>query len=387
MVFIFFGVGCLLPTRFFLDAWTKRGRVRLGHFIRTSYFRSMVGILLGLIACASGAMPSGSSVFSKSVAVLDLVDLKDNRVKPSISEGLRQALNVRNFKVIPYNTMVKKVSEFGWVTGQPCNNTQCGFDLGGYLSSDFVLYGTYSSLENVSAVTLKLLYVPQGRIAWSWAGEVRVNEAKPDKDPAVAWQEPVQLLGEAASGGLLELAKSSEHRSLAIIDVSEKSYLSRIFSERVLTHVEGLKRYEALGPSELGELLSAMGINRFAITPSPQGMVGLGQQLGVTALVYANVYREGSSYLCRLAMYDIEHKTAVVEFPPMSAQDFGKILEYENEFFSKLFAWEKEQGKEDLRLQSAPSISADHRSNKVLWISIGLLGLGVVIAAFWVVSL
>ncbi len=353
-------------------------------------FRSVAGILLGFIAVTSGKpLPVEPAVFSKSMAVLDLVDLKDNRVKMGVSEGLRRALNARDIKVIPYGTLVKKISEFGGAPGQPCNNTQCGFDIGGYVSSDFVLYGTYSSLEKLSAVTLKLLYLPEARIVWSWAGEVPSSEGKPDEETPAVWQEPATALAEAARGGQLILGKTSGHHSLAIIDVSEKAYLSRVFSERVLTHVSGLTQYEALGSSELAELLSALGLNKYSITPSPQGMIGLGQQLGVSGLVYARVYRDGSSYLCRLAMYDIEHKTTVVEFPPQPAQDFSKILEYENEFFSDLFAWEEQRGgRESHAVQSASHVKKEvGKSNKALWVSLGLLGLGGAITALWVENL
>jgi len=376
-------------------------------------FRSTAGFLLGCAACSLGnPLPIDPSVFSKPMAVLDLVNLRDSLPDSAAAEGLRHSLERGRFHVLSRDETEKKLEDFGASLSQRCDNTQCSFDAGGYLQADFVLYGTYSPIEKIRAVTLKLLYVPTARIVWTWVGELPVLDGVEalagDSDE---WQRPTEALAETARDGALEFRPRGDSKSLAVIDVSENFYSSRIISERVQTHMNGLTHYQPMSASELSELLGALSINKYALGPSSRNMLGLGQKLGASALLYARAYRDGNSYLCRLAFYDIDRRAVILDFPPKPTRDFGELLEYENDFFATLYSREKElehwkpensnkhgSAKNAAAVPpewaSAPSSSGldstermEKRPNIALWITLGLLGIGGGLTAFWLESL
>jgi hypothetical protein len=114
-------------------------------------------------------------------------------------------------------------------------------------------------------------------------------------------------------------------------------------------------------------------------------MIGLGQKLGVANLMYSRIYREGKSYLCRLAMYDVEHKSAILEMPPQPSEDFNKLLEYERSFFAGLA--EKEQLRSHMATAPVKVVPRETSSHKALWISLGVLGVGGGLTAVWVNNL
>jgi len=356
--------------------------------------RSTAGFFLGFAAYSLGkTLPIDPSVFSKSMVVLDLVNLRSNQPDSESAEDLRRSLALGGFRVVSRDETEKKLEEFGTTLSLPCNNTQCSFDAGGYSQADFVLYGTFSPIEKIRAVTLKLLYVPVAHVVWTWVGELPVLAAvEGDSD---AWQRPRQALADAARNGELELSPPAGPKSLAVLDVSENFYSSRIISERVQTRMTALTGYQPMSDSELSELLTALQINKFALGPSSANMTRLGKELGASALLYARAYRDGDRYLCRLAFYDVERKSVVLDFPAEPTRDFGKLLEYENDFFSTLSVREKqlqlseENDSGALSVQNPPSGSqSSPKSAKIaLWITLGLLGIGGGLTAFWVESL
>jgi hypothetical protein len=177
-----------------------------------------------------------------------------------------------------------------------------------------------------------------------------------------------------------DLDKNKHGSSLAIIDLSENSLQSRAFLERVCTRIYGNQRYDLMSPTELTELLTALEINKYSVVPSLENMIGLGQKLGVANLLYSRLYRDGSSFIYRLAMYDITNKSLVLELPPQPSEDLVKLLDYEKVFFNTLFS------KEKAGVNQAANIS-EGKSNKALWISLGVLGIGGGIAAYWVENL
>lgn len=352
---------------------------RGGHRILAMIFRSSAGVFLGFAVHSFGkTAPVDSAAFSKSMAVLDLVDLKDNRTRPEASEALRRSLVARGgFHIMNRDTMMNKLSGFGSDARQSCNNAQCSFDAGGYLQVDFVLFGTYSKLGNTHAATLKLLRVSDARIVWTWAGDIAEKGVE-----EVEEQSPSLSLTETARRGRLTGRQPRNHRNLALLDLSENTYLPRIFSERLLTHVSGLPGYDLISPSELSDLLSALAINRYSMTPSAENMIGLGERLGTSCLIYARLYQEGGAYLCRLALYDIDNKSVVVEFPPQPTRDFARIMDEERAFFSALSS---RKLKGTLALSGAAE--ADVKSHTALWISLGLLGVAVALTALWAENL
>jgi hypothetical protein len=95
------------------------------------------------------------------------------------------------------------------------------------------------------------------------------------------------------------------------------------------------------------------------------------------------MYRDGKNFLYRLAMYDVEKKSMVLELPPQPSTDYLKLLDYERVFFNTLFGKELQKAEES----APPTVTESGKSRKALWISLGLLGLGGGLAAVWLENL
>jgi hypothetical protein len=338
---------------------------------------------LCLASASLGAAPEkvDSVRAHNRIAVLDLVDLGDNSQKPEATESLRKALEASGkWIVINRDSVVKKLADFNINPHQGCNNPQCGFDVGNVVQADYVLFGTFSALGLVQGVTLKLLNISTAKIAWTRVAEI---QGFTDPERLRSMDRLSQTLAMELAQPRQEPEKSHHGKSLAVIDLSENSPQSRVFFERVCTRIYGNSNYDLMSPTELTELLTALEINKYSIVPSLENMIGLGQKLGVSGLLYSRLYRDGKSYIYRLAMYDVTGKSLVLELPPQPSEDLLKLLDYEKVFFNTLFS-------KDISTSQAAAPAAlkeGGKSNKALWISLGVLGLGGGIAAYWVESL
>ncbi len=312
------------------------------------------------------------------MAVLEFVDLTDNSQKPDVADLMRKTLGATgNWTVLPRDSVAKRLGEFNINPHQSCNNPQCSFDIGNVVQAEYVLFGTASPLASVQAVTLKLLHIPSAKIVWT-----KVLEAEGGSE-----SDRMRSLEKAFSGAASEMAKvkpdqdKAKHgKSLAVIDLSENSPQSRAFFERVCTRVYGNTAFDLMSPTELTELLTALEINKYSVVPSLENMIGLGQKLGVSNLLYSRLYRDGRSYIYRLAMYDVSGKALVLELPPQPSEDIIKLLDYEKVFFNTLFSKEKDAPNQAV-------VKDGSKSNKALWISLGVLGIGGGVAAYWVENL
>jgi hypothetical protein len=314
------------------------------------------------------------------IAVLDLVDMADNQPKPEVAEFLRRSLqSTGRWSVFTRDSVARKLGEFNMNPSAPCNNPQCSFDIGNVVQAEYVMYGTSSPLGSVQAVTLKLLNIPTAKVVWT-----RVVEAAgvSDAERARGLERSFAAIAAELSEKRPEAPRQKHGRSLAVVDLSENSLQSRVFFERVHTRIYGSPAYDLMSPTELGELLTALEINKYSIVPSLDNMIGLGRKLGVSSLLYSRLYRDGKSYIYRLAMYDVSGKALVLELPPQPSEDLIKLLDYEKVFFNTLFS--KDPGTAD---EPAEVKSAGGKSNKALWISLGVLGVGGGMAAYWVENL
>lgn len=340
-------------------------------------------LLLAFALC--GSVPWASATTSPDtlrgpgrMAVLDLVDLTDNTQKPEISEALRGALAKNGgWTILQRDSVSKRLGEFNINPRQGCNNPQCGFDIGNVVQAEYVVYGTATPLASVEAVSLKLLHIPTARIVWT---KVLEGDGAADADRMRSLEKAFAACAAEMANLKPELDKAKHGKSLAVFDLSENSPQSRAFFERICTRVYGNPAYDLMSPTELAELLTALEINKYSVTPSLENMIGLGQKLGVSSLLYSRLYRDGRSYVYRLAMYDVAAKSLVLELPPQPSEDLIKLLDYEKVFFNTLFSKEKEA-------PAAASVKDGSKSNKALWISLGVLGIGGGVAAYWVENL
>jgi len=84
-----------------------------------------------------------------------------------------------------------------------------------------------------------------------------------------------------------------------------------------------------------------------------------------------------------LAVYDVNKKAVALEMPPQPSDDLFKLLDYEKYFFNTLFS----KTKEDPKPMQTVKLSDGGKSHTALWISLGILGIGGGVAAYWVESL
>jgi hypothetical protein len=312
------------------------------------------------------------------MAVLEFVDLTDNSQKPEISDMMRRAATANgSWSILARDSVAKRLGEFNINPHQSCNNPQCSFDIGNVVQAEYVIFGTASPLATVQAVTLKLLHIPTAKIVWTKALEGEGGSES----------ERMRSLEKAFSVAVGEMSKikpdptrTRHGKSLAVIDLSENSPQSRAFFERVCTRVYGNSAFDLMSPTELTELLTALEINKYSVVPSLENMIGLGQKLGVSNLLYSRLYRDGRSYIYRLAMYDVAGKSLVLELPPQPSEEIIKLLDYEKVFFNTLFTKEKDA-------PASAVVKDGSKSNKALWISLGVLGIGGGVAAYWVENL
>jgi hypothetical protein len=312
------------------------------------------------------------------IAVLEFVDLTDNGQKPEVTDLMRKSLTGSGkWSVLARDSVAKRLGEFNINPHQSCNNPQCSFDIGNVVQAEFVLFGTSSPLASVQAVTLKLLHIPTAKIVWT---NVLEGEGPTEGERLRNLERPFAAVADEISRIKPVLDKSRHGKTLAVIDLSENSQQSRAFFERVCTRIYGNQSFDLMSPTELTELLTALEINKYSVVPSLENMIGLGQKLGVSNLLYSRLYRDGRSYIYRLAMYDVTGKALVLELPPQPSEDLIKLLDYEKVFFNTLFSKEKDAPKTAV-------VKDGGKSNKALWISLGVLGIGGGVAAYWVENL
>ncbi|MDB5106986.1 MAG: hypothetical protein JWP91_4675 [Fibrobacteres bacterium] len=312
------------------------------------------------------------------IAVLEFVDLTDNSQKPEISDMLRKSLLATGkWTILARDSVAKRLGEFNINPHQSCNNPQCSFDIGNVVQAEYVLFGTASALVSVQAVTLKLLHIPTAKIVWT---KVLEGEGSTESDRGRSLEKAFAAAASEISRLKPDMDKTKHGQTLAVIDLSENSPQSRAFFERVCTRIYGNQAYDLMSPTELTELLTALEINKYSVVPSLENMIGLGQKLGVSNLLYSRLYRDGRSYIYRLAMYDVSGKALVLELPPQPSEDLIKLLDYEKVFFNTLFSKEKDEPR-------SVAVKDGGKSNKALWISLGVLGIGGGVAAYWVENL
>jgi hypothetical protein len=311
------------------------------------------------------------------IAVLEFVDLSDNSQKPEVTDLMRRSLNATGkWTILARDSVAKRLGEFNINPHQSCNNPQCSFDIGNVVQAEYVLFGTSSPLVFIQAVTLKLLHIPTAKIVWTKVLEGFPSEGDRSRGIDKAFATAASEMSQVKP----DMDKSKHGKTLAVIDLSENSQQSRAFFERVCTRIYGNPGFDLMSPTELTELLTALEINKYSVVPSLENMIGLGQKLGVSNLLYSRLYRDGRSYIYRLAMYDVVGKSLVLELPPQPSEDLIKLLDYEKVFFNTLFSKEKDEPRTAV-------VKEGGKSNKALWISLGVLGIGGGVAAYWVENL
>jgi hypothetical protein len=303
------------------------------------------------------------------LTVLDPVNLSDNRPDAAAGRALRKAL-ARNPKwsVVPGDSAARTLKATGLSPDSACVEFQCAFDAGNALQTEFVLFGTSTTLPDLRAFTLDLVHVPTSQVVWTRVGEIPPGRAKgPAKRERNAAADSLVVEGSLPSvvAGLdpaaLDLRKKPSSGSLGIMDAGRPSAHSRVALHRALSRAYASRAYDLLGPSEMEELLSALGIrggSAASFPPTGPGafagfggsgnmnatpylhddMLSLGSAMDVRYLLWTKVNHDGPGYAMDLALYDVAGRRTMRYWPAADTADFRSALRAEDRFLSVLGA-------------------------------------------------
>lgn len=298
-------------------------------------------LLLGLSASPgrafSEAAKRGNEPEKRVLAVLDPIDLHILKADPDWGDFLRRGfMGNPGWKVITRDTMITKMKDYGLDTKVPCHEFQCAFDAGNVLSAEFVLFWSLTSLDDMYAYTLNLVHVPTSQTVWSRVGEVSKRQLG---SPGAAMESALAQIGDWLGPDKVRTGRREKLGQLTVLDLSAAgSTPARVMAERVTTHLYSSRIYDIMGKKEQDELLTALGVDKAAFVPTDSSIYQLGTKMGISHLVYSRLLatRDGGMQL-RLALYDVASRQKVRERPSQSTQDFRKLLQFEESFFSSLF--------------------------------------------------
>lgn len=299
-----------------------------------------IGIFFGICnASAPSSVSPGAAAGlpEKGVPALvlfDPVDLDGGRADSGFGDFLRgKLLASGKWRVGSRMEMEKKLGEFGWDPAKTCHEFQCGFDAGNVLLTDYVLFGTITSVAGIYAYSFNLLHVPTSQVVASEVGNVPRNPGKGGDDPLLA------KLAAFASGldpARLDKSKALNRALMAVVDLNAESVESRVLAERVGTHVYASRHYDLMSQTELHELLSAMNISLAAAGNTDSSMLALGNRLNVAYLVQSQLSPGPRGNAMALTLFDVAGKHRIRAWSLAPTQDFQDILHLEKRFFTTL---------------------------------------------------
>ena len=294
-----------------------------------------LGVLLTLMLPGRlTAQSDPANVKPHSLAVLEPVDLQNGKGSPLWGGIMRGKFNESTaWALMPPDSMVLKLEEYGIDGSKPCHEFQCAFDMGNVLQVEFISFGSVTRVGETYAFTLNLLHLPTSQVVWSRAGEARRG---PGSDPGEVLAGALSRLLGAADPHKLEIARKEKRGLLSVLDLSPGSDASRVVSERVTTHLLASRQYDVMGQGEMRELMAGLDIKKPSALSGDSALFSLGEKMGVSHLVYSRL-SEGPPYLLRLAIFDIKSREKVREWPSPRMDDFQKVLQFESDFISSLF--------------------------------------------------
>lgn len=280
---------------------------------------------------------SGAPSARPSLAILDPVDLSGEKALPEAGEALRKAARkAGRFQTLPGPETAAKLREFAWNSGRPCHEFQCAFEAGNVLMADYVLFGTLTPLEGISAYTFHLLAYRTGRVVEAVVGHVAGGAREPGGDPALARLADVAA---ALDPARLDSRPRPGRGLIAVLDGNPGSVASRALAERAGAHIHEAGAHDLMGQAELRELVDAMGIPLATLAGSDSGLLVLGARLNLACLVQSKLEQEPRGQRLELALFDIAGKRRVRSWTSQPTRDFQEILRFESRFFATLRDW------------------------------------------------
>jgi hypothetical protein len=297
----------------------------------------LIGLCHSFCAAFSEDAKRGKEAEQRILAILDPIDLHTQRPDHEWGEFLRKSFSANaKWKVLTRDTVILKLKDYRIDPGVACHEFQCAFDGGNILSAEFILFGSVTSQEELYAYTLNLVHVPTSQTVWSRVGEVRKKQIGL---PYASLEAAFTQIASGLGPDQVRTGRRDKRGLLTVLDLSAAgSTPSRIMAERVATHLYASRNYDIMGRKEMEELLKALDISKGSLIPTDTALFSLGGKMDVTHLVYSRLTstRDGKMQL-QLALYDIASKRKVREWPSQPTDDFKKLLEFEDRFFTNLF--------------------------------------------------
>ncbi|MDB5106577.1 MAG: hypothetical protein JWP91_4266 [Fibrobacteres bacterium] len=322
--------------------------------------------------------PVYSMTGPRLITILDPVNLTTGLPDPESGAMLRKTL-LQNpaWSVLDGDTTGKLLREYGLDPDLPCMEFQCAYDAGNALQTEFVLFGTTTSLPELHAYTLDLVHVPTSQVIWSRVGEVpkRTGGQRQSRSGNVL-EGSLQFAVSDLDPAGLNLRKTPSMGLLGVMDAGQSTPHSRVVLHRALSHAYASRAYDLLGPAELDELMAALDLrggpenqNRLAAADpqdagdatglagtggmggsgSQSGMTGtggrgasgddilsVGNKMGVRYLLWSKVETEGRDYKMDLSLYDVPARKLVRHWPARQSSDFNSLLGLEDRFMTAL---------------------------------------------------
>ena len=126
-----------------------------------NWFAVLCLIYLGIPFVAQGQ----SKIPAKKIAMLDLVELSQNKTLPTLSEKfIDQLTKIKSMDFVSRDETIKRLEKYNRYLFTPCNDPQCAFDLGSLIETEYILYGTATQYEHLGILSLKLLSISEARI-------------------------------------------------------------------------------------------------------------------------------------------------------------------------------------------------------------------------------
>ncbi len=230
--------------------------------------------------------------------------------------------------------MESKFREYNVPPSNACREFQCAFDAGNYMMSEFVAYGTVTRVDDWLAFTLEIVHMQSSQTVFSEAGEVRRGT---DANPGAALESVFRRMLEGLDPAKLASVRKEKHGLITVLNLSPGMAASRVLSARLSNHLQSTRNFDIMTQLEQRELLSALEINLAKFTPSDSGIFWLGAKMGVSHLLYTRLAGKDPDYSLGLALYDIQTRRKLREWPSRSMGDFRKLLLTEDKFFAGLF--------------------------------------------------
>lgn len=306
-------------------------------------FPGNAGAAAPLSADQGAASAKGASRISDAppsrplLAILDPVDLSQVKPLPQAGDALRSAaLEAGRFRLLPGAESEAKLQEFKWNAGRPCHEFQCAFEAGNALMAEYILFGTLTPLEGLSAYTINVLDARTGKVVESAAGHAQRDPDDPGTDPSLAH---LAAFAAALDPSRFAADPKAGQGLIAVLDGNPGSSESRVVAERIGTHVHSFRTHDLMGQTELRELVDAMSIPLDSLALSDSGLIVLGARLNVACLVRSKLHQGPQGRRLELALFDIAGKRRVRSWTSSPSRDFREILRFESRFFQTLRHW------------------------------------------------